>query len=337
MTKRRFITIKDIAQQSGLSVITVSRALSGTGYVRKETKEKILQIAEELGYTKNSAASSLRTRMTKILGVVVVDNSNPFYAEVVKGIEIEARRNGYSIILVNTDRNYENEVNAINTLLQRRVDGLIITAVQQKTDDIAELVKRHIPNVILGSRLEGIKTNYIYSDDEDGGYKAATHLIDLGKRNILLFNGMKYKYAARMREKGVKKAVAKVKAKTDVSLHVYRTIEGFENAYQSFKSTFSNLSIQGIDIDAIICYNDIYAYAVIKYLNELGVRIPDEIAIVGFDDLPFSSILNPPLTTISVDKMRLGMEAFKALIKSIEDGTLADIVLPVELVRRKTT
>lgn len=335
MTKRRFVTIKDIAQQSGLSVITVSRALSGTGYVRKETREKIIRIAEELGYTKNSAASSLRTKKTKILGVVVVDNSNPFYAEVVKGIEIEARKNGYSIILVNTDRNYENEVNAINTLLQRRVDGLIITAVQQKTDDIAELVKRRIPNVILGSKLQGIRTNYIYSDDEDGGYKAAAHLIELGKKNILLFNGMKYKYAARMREKGIKKAVARTNG--DVSLHIYRTIEGFENAYHSFKSALSNLSSQEIAIDAIICYNDIYAYAVIKHLNELGVNIPNEIAVVGFDDLPFSSILNPPLTTVSVDKIRLGIEAFKALIKSIEDNTLADIVLPVELVRRKTT
>ncbi|HOQ39743.1 MAG TPA: LacI family DNA-binding transcriptional regulator [Fervidobacterium sp.] len=335
MTKRRFVTIKDIAQQSGLSVITVSRALSGTGYVRKETREKILRIAEELGYTKDSAASSLRTKKTKILGVVVVDNSNPFYAEVVKGIEIEARKNGYSIILVNTDRNYENEVNAINMLLQRRVDGLIITAVQKRTDDIAELVKKHIPNVIMGSKLKGIKTNYIYTDDEDGGYKAAKHLIELGKKNILLFNGMKYKYAARMREKGVKKAVARTNG--DVSLHIYRTIEGFENAYQSFKSAFSNLSNQGIAIDAIICYNDIYAYAVIKHLNELGINIPNEIAVVGFDDLPFSSILNPPLTTVSVDKTRLGIEAFKALIKNIEDNTLADIVLPVELVRRKTT
>jgi len=335
VTKRRFVTIKDIAQQSGLSVITVSRALSCTGYVRKETREKILRIAEELGYTKDSAASSLRTKKTKILGVVVVDNSNPFYAEVVKGIEIEARKNGYSIILVNTDRNYENEVNAINMLLQRRVDGLIITAVQKRTDDIAELVKKHIPNVIMGSKLKGIKTNYIYTDDEDGGYKAAKHLIELGKKNILLFNGMKYKYAARMREKGIKKAVARTNG--DVSLHIYRTIEGFENAYQSFKSAFSNLSNQGIAIDAIICYNDIYAYAVIKHLNELGVHIPDEIAVVGFDDLPFSSILNPPLTTVSVDKTRLGIEAFKALIKNIEDNTLADIVLPVELVRRKTT
>lgn len=335
MTKRRFVTIKDIAQQSGLSVITVSRALSGTGYVRKETREKILRIAEELGYTKDSAASSLRTKKTKILGVVVVDNSNPFYAEVVKGIEIEARKNGYSIILVNTDRNYENEVNAINMLLQRRVDGLIITAVQKRTDDIAELVKKHIPNVIMGSKLKGIKTNYIYTDDEDGGYKAATHLIELGKKNILLFNGMKYKYSARMREKGIKKAVARTNG--NVSLHIYRTIEGFENAYQSFKSALSNLSSQGIAIDAIICYNDIYAYAVIKHLNELGINIPNEIAVVGFDDLPFSSILNPPLTTVSVDKIRLGIEAFKALIKSIEDNTLADIVLPVELVRRKTT
>lgn len=327
---KKFVTIKDIAEVAGVSVNTVSRALGNRGYVRKDTKEKVLKVAQELGYTRNCAATALRTKHSRIIGVVVVDNSNPFYAELVKGIESEARRNGYSIILINTDRSYENEVKAIQTLLQRRVDGLIICAVQSQTDDIKELVDKKIPNVIVGSKLDGIKTNYIHSDDELGGYIAAKYLIETGHKNILFLNAFDYKYAARMREKGVRRAIEE--SSHSINLSVINSLEGFENAYEKFKQFLS----EGITFDSVICYNDIYAIAVIKASKEFGLNIPNDFSLIGFDDIEFSSVVTPSLTTVRVDKTILGVEAFKALVKSIKEDVTTELVIPVELIKRES-
>ncbi len=327
---KKFVTIKDVAKVAGVSVNTVSRALGNRGYVRKDTKEKVLKVAQELGYTRNCAATALRTKHSGIVGVVVVDNSNPFYAELVKGIESEARKNGYSIILINTDRSYENEVKAIQTLLQRRVDGLIICAVQSRTDDIKELVDKKIPNVIVGSKLDGIKTNYIHSDDELGGYIAAKYLIETGHKNILFLNAFDYKYAARMREKGVRKAIEEVGK--SVKLTVISSLEGFENAYEKFKQLLS----EKIAFDSVICYNDIYAIAVVKASKEFGLKIPEDFSVIGFDDIEFSSVVSPPLTTVRIDKTVLGAEAFRALIKSIKEDITTELVVPVELIKRES-
>ncbi|WP_448375042.1 LacI family DNA-binding transcriptional regulator [Fervidobacterium sp.] len=335
MVKRKnFATIKDVANASGFSINTVSRALSGRGYVKKETKEKILKIASELGYSRNCTASALRTRKTHLIGVVVVDNSNPFYADVIKGIELEARSYGYTIILMNTDRNYENEEKAINTLIQRRVEGLIITAVQSRTDDIVELVKNKIPNVIIGAKLENIPTNYVCSDDEYGGYLAAKHLLETGHREILFLNAVRYKYAARVREEGIRKALKTFSKKA--SLDVIYSKEGFENAYETFQALLRKKKNR-FRYDSVICYNDVYAFAVIKILKDYGYKIPDDVSVIGFDDIHFSELIEPPLTTIRTDKIKLGTEAFKSLVKTIEYGSISQVILPVELILRKST
>ncbi|AMW32882.1 LacI family DNA-binding transcriptional regulator [Fervidobacterium islandicum] len=337
--RKRFATIKDVAEASGFSINTVSRALSGRGYVKKETKEKILKVAAELGYTRDCTASALRTRKTHLIGVVVVDNTNPFYAEVIKGIELEARNYGYTILLVNTDRSYENEERAINTLLQRRVDGLIITAVQTKIDDIIRLVQQGIPNVVIGARFEKIQTNYVCSDDERGGYIAMKYLLDTGHKNILFLNAQKHKYASRVREEGVRRALEEFKSEMSegqISLEVIYSNEGFESAYETFK-TFVIRKGQKFNYDALLCYNDIFAYAAIKTLKELGFKVPDDVSVVGFDDISFSSIIEPPLTTVATDKLKLGSEAFKSLIKNMETGSVSQIILPVELKLRNST
>jgi LacI family transcriptional regulator len=336
--RKKFATIKDVAEVSGFSINTVSRALSGRGYVKKETKEKILRVAAELGYTRDCTASALRTRKTHLIGVVVVDNTNPFYAEVIKGIELEARNYGYTILLVNTDRNYENEEKAVNTLVQRRVDGLIITAVQTKIDDILRLAQQGIPNVVIGARFENLPTNYVCSDDERGGYIAMKYLLDTGHKNVLFLNAQKYKYAARVREQGMRKALNEYEQTLEnkVEFEVIYSNEGFENAYETFQMFLRKMKKE-FKYDAVICYNDIFAYAVIKLLKENGFKIPDELSIVGFDDISFSSIIEPPLTTVATDKIRLGREAFKSLIKNIETGSISQIILPVELKVRNST
>ncbi|MGQ9855251.1 MAG: LacI family DNA-binding transcriptional regulator [Fervidobacterium sp.] len=332
--KKDFVTIKDVAKVSGYSINTVSRALGNRGYVKRETKEKILKVASELGYMRNCAASALRTKRSHIVGVVVVDNTNPFYAEVIKGIELEAKKYGYTIILINTDRSYENEEKAIEILLQRRVEGLIITAVQTKNDDLRRLVEEKIPNVIIGSKFEDLATNYVCSDDEKGGYLAARHLIETNHRNLLLVNAEKFKYAAKMRELGVRRAIEEAREK--IELEVIYSKDGFDNGYDTF-AKFIGKSRKKFSFDGIICYNDVYAFAVMKALKERGIKIPDEVSIVGFDDIYFSSIVEPSLTTVRTDKLKLGAEAFRILINNIESGSVTELTLPVELVVRNST
>lgn len=329
--ERKFITIKDIAKAAGVSINTVSRALSNRGYVKKEKREYIMKIAQELGYTRNCAASALRTKRSNIVGVIVVDNSNPFYAEVVKGVETEARKSGYSIILVNTDRNYENEVKAIQMLLQRRVDGLIICAVQSNVEDIKELVKKKIPTVIVGSIIEGVNTNFVCSEDEMGGFIAMKHLLETGHESILFLNAMNYKYSARMREAGARKAIERFGK--NIEFRVVNSLEGFQNAYDKFSEI---LSLGQLDFDAVLCYNDIYAYAVLKASRERNLKIPEDFSVVGFDDIEFSALLSCPLTTVGVDKLKLGSEAFKMLMISLDKDVVNKIILPVRLIERES-
>ena len=147
--KKKYVTIRDIAEKAGVSINTVSRALNNKPDISEETRKKILKIAKELGYVKNATASSLRSKHTNIVGVIIADSANPFYAEVLKGIEVASRKYGYQIILMNTERIYENEEKAIDVLLQRRVDGLLITPVQDRTEDISKLVERNVHFVIV--------------------------------------------------------------------------------------------------------------------------------------------------------------------------------------------
>ncbi|MGC9795719.1 LacI family transcriptional regulator [Fervidobacterium riparium] len=332
--KKDFVTIKDVAKISGYSINTVSRALGNRGYVKRETKEKILKVASELGYMRNCAASALRTKRSHIVGVVVVDNTNPFYAEVIKGVELEAKKYGYTIILINTDRSYENEEKAIEILLQRRVEGLIITAVQTRNDDLKRLVDEKIPNVIIGSKFDELVTNYVCSDDEKGGYLAAKHLLENNHKKLLLVNAEKYKYASKMRELGVRKAISEINV--SAKLEVIYSKDGFDNGYDTFVK-FIEKNKTKFEYDGIICYNDVYAFAVMKALKERGIRIPDDVSIVGFDDIYFSSIVEPSLTTVRTDKPKLGAEAFRILMNNIESGSVTELTLPVELVVRNST
>lgn len=166
--KKRFVTIKDIAEEAGVSINTVSRALNNKPDVNQETKKKVLEIARRLGYIRNSDAVSFRKGATRTIGVVFEDSSNPFYAEVFKGIEVSARKYGYQVILMNTERDYINEIQAVDTLLQKRVDGIIISPTQFDSKDIEQLAKLNYPFVILGVHFEGDDLDEVYSNDFKG-------------------------------------------------------------------------------------------------------------------------------------------------------------------------
>jgi len=313
-------TIKDIASLSGYSINTVSRALRGRGYVSAEAKQKILQIAEKIGYYKDKTALSLRNRQTRIIGVVIVDNSNPFYADVLRGIEEVAYAEGYETILVNSYRDPEREKAALIRLIERRVDGLIITSTQQNWDFLLWVRNTGINVVLVGSHHEGLLS--VRPDDIKAGYLAAKHLVQMGHRKIVMLNSLPHKFTSQMRLKGFLNG-----AGDEAQVRVINSAEGFENAYRTFEDFLKNL---WSGETAVFCYNDIFAYAAIKCLNDQGLRVPEDMSVVGVDDLVFSSIVSPPLTTVRIDRFQLGRTAFQGVLGRLDrEETIVDVELVV--------
>jgi LacI family transcriptional regulator len=329
----KYITLKMVAEKAEVSVNTASRAINNKPDINLETKKRVLQIAKELGYVRNDTAVALRTRKTGTIGVVIADNRNPFYAEVLNGMEVAAREKNYHIILANTQRDYRKEEEAINLLLAKRVDGLLITPVQDRDDDIKNLIEANIPFVVVGRDFENIEVDAVYNDEVKGGFLAAEYLIKKGHKRIALINGFLYKSPAKGRLEGYKKALNKYRISLDESLISVGDIN-IEDGYERTKQMLE----KNLDFTAIFAYNDMMAFGAMQAIKEKSLRIPEDIGLVGYDDILFSSLISPALTTIRLKKQELGVESVKLLFSRINGSRekTKKIMLDVELVKRKT-
>ncbi|QAV32604.1 LacI family transcriptional regulator [Fervidobacterium changbaicum] len=331
---KKFVTIRDVAKAAGVSINTVSRALNNKPDINKETKEKVLKVAKELGYIKDATATSLRYGLTKVIGVILEDSSNPFYSEVLKAVEMAARRRGFNVIFMNTEKDYELEEEAVRTMLSRRVDGIIIAPTQEKSGDIQLLMKASVPFVILGVHFDEIELPEVYSNDVRGSYLAVSHLIERGRKKIVYLSGFLYKSVARMRLEGYRKALHEHLIPFDQS-YVFEVEEGVENSYRKMIEIIES----GLEFDGVFCFNDISAIGAIQALREKGYLVPKDVSVVGYDDIAFAHFIQPRLTTVRIDKQREGEQAFELLYEMIKRKEIVNkqIVLDVELVVRETT
>jgi len=322
-----------VAESAGVSVNTASRAINSKSDINEETKKRVLQVAQELGYVRNATAVALRTRKTGTIGVVIADNRNPFYAELLNGIEVAAREKNYHIILANTQRDYKKEEEAINLLLTKRVDGLLITPVQDKDEDIKNLLDANIPFVVVGRDFENIEIDAVFNDEVKGGFLATEYLIKKGHKRIALVDGFIYKSPAKGRLEGYKKALNKYRISLDESLISVGDIN-IEDGYERTKQMLE----KNLDFTAIFTYNDMMAFGSMQAIKEKGLRIPEDIGLVGYDDIQFSSLISPSLTTIRLKKQELGIESVKLLFSRInkEHKKTKKIMLDVELQIRET-
>jgi len=329
----KYITLKMVAERAGVSVNTASRAINNKSDINEKTKKRVLKVAQELGYVQNATAVALRTKKTRTLGVVIADNRNPFYAEVLNGIEEAAREKNYHIILANTQRDYKKEEEAINLLLAKRVDGLLITPVQDRDDDIKKLIEANIPFVVVGRDFENIEVDAVYNDEIKGGFLATEYLIKKGHKRIALIDGFLYKSPAKGRLEGYKKALNKYRIPLDdllISVGDINMEDGYERTKQMLE--------KNIDFTAIFAYNDMMAFGSMQAIKEKGLRIPEDIGLVGYDDIPFSSLISPSLTTIRLKKQDLGIESVELLLSRINGSRekMKKIMLNVELIVRGT-
>jgi len=329
----KYITLKMVAEKAEVSVNTASRAINNKSDINEETKKRILKVAQELGYVQNATAVALRTKKTRTLGVVIADNRNPFYAEVLNGMEMAAKEKNYHIILVNTQRDYKKEEEAINLLLAKRVDGLLITPVQDRDDDIKNLIDANIPFVVVGRDFENIEVDAVYNDEVKGGFLATEYLIKKGHKRIALIDGFLYKSPAKGRLEGYKRALNKYKIPSDDSLISVGDIN-IEDGYERTKQMLE----KNLDFTAIFVYNDMMAFGAMQAIKEKSLGIPEDIGLVSYDDIPFSSLISPPLTTIRLKKQDLGVESLKLLLSRINGirKKVKKVMLDVELIVRGT-
>ena len=328
------VTLRDIAKEAGVSTTTISRALNNKPDVSSKTKDKIIKIAKNLGYTPNLLAKSLRSKKSKTIGVVLADISNPFFSAVAKGVENAARKKSYSIILCNTDEEYEKEEEALQVLVEKRVDGLLITPVQKEYKDILRIKEQKIPLVLVGRHFDTIGTNSVVSDDSLGGFLATEYLIKKGHRKILYISGPLHISSASERLNGYKEALKKYKISFKKKL-----VRGYTAKMDEAYMLMRKLLKEKLDFTAIFTFSDFLAFGIMKALREEKLKIPDDVAVVGYDDIEFSSILEIPLTTVHMPKYRLGMEGTNMLIDEIEgknSGKPQKLVIKPELIVRES-
>ncbi len=332
------ITIKDIARIAKVSHTTVSRALNDKSRIHPKTKERILSIAKELNYQPNFFARSLVTRRTRILGLVITTIANPFYTELAQGIETTARSLGYNIILCSTDYELSIEKQYIDMLRNKGVDGIIFTSAHLGDPNIIELAEEGFPLILVNRRtyhpIVKDKVDYVGVDNVLGGYLAVEHLIRLGHERIGIIGGSSESSVGFERVEGGKRAFETY----GLEVKEEYFLEGDflkESGYQGGKR-FLKMEKPPT---AIFATNDYMALGTYQALLEEGIRIPEEIALVGFNDIEFTSMRGIELTTIGQKKYEMGALAVKKLVERIEGdrtGSPKEIILEPELIIRKT-
>ncbi|MBC7189475.1 LacI family DNA-binding transcriptional regulator, partial [Candidatus Aerophobetes bacterium] len=310
----------------------VSLALNQKPYVSKEARERIYKAIQELGYRPNIVARSLRKKRTGIIGLVLSDIANPFFPEIARGVEERAREYGFNVIFCNTDANPEREKNLINILLSRQIDGLIITSARSNAN-LQEYLKENCPIVLVNRDPFPGKFDFVGIDNVNAAKIATEHLISLGHRKIAFIEGEPASPASFGRYEGYKKALleANIPLREDYVRIGYLRYEGGYRAMLSFLENPSPPT-------AVFCANDMMAIGAIDACLERGFRVPEDFAIVGFDDMWVASLKSIELTTVRQPRYEMGVRAVDLMIERIE-GKRSKIkreILPAELIIRKT-
>ncbi|HCH0392423.1 TPA: substrate-binding domain-containing protein [Vibrio parahaemolyticus] len=320
-------TMKDIAKLAGVSTSTVSHVINKTRFVSEEISERVNNAAKELNYYAPSAlARSLKVNRTKTIGMLVTTSTNPFFGEVVKGVERSCYHKGYSLILCNTEGDNERMRQSINTPLQKRVDGLILMCSSLEGERI-DVFERYpdIPVVVMDWGPMLFTSDKIQDNSLRGGYLAAKYLIDCGHTEIGCITGPLIKHQAQMRYEGYKRAMNEAGLEFNANWIIESDFE-CEGGYQAFKK----MAERGTLPSSIFVSNDMMAMGVINAANELGIKVPDDLSIIGYDDIHIAKFMSPSLTTIRQPKYRLGQAAVETLVRRLDDKSNEAQVVQLE-------
>ncbi len=325
------ITIKDIAEITGVSYATVSRTLNGRSGVNAHTREKVLQAAKELGYRPNIHARSLKTNQTNTIALIVPDISNPFFADIALSVNEAAYKRGYNTFLCSTNWDPEIEEEQLQMVQDQRVDGIIFKPADRSPDRYLEL---NIPAVMIANLIaEGL--SYIEIDNISGGRQAAEHLIACQYKKLAFIGGAFASRSNSDRLRGFRQALQARGLDLSEQMIKFGPFS-IEHGYKQIQT----LMEMDEPPDAAFCGNDLIALGVFQYLGETGIQVPDAFGVVGFDDVYFAALPQIQMTTVSQPRMQMGSLAADTLINRIEAGPespIEHILLEPKLVIRKST
>jgi len=329
--------MKDIAKMAGVSVVTVSRVVNNSANVGDETRKKVQKAIKELNYKPSRVAKRLRSTVASgnLLGVLIPDIQNPFYIDVLNGIEEIAYKNNYALIMCNFNQDEEKQAKYIDMLMAEAVDGMIVAPVNAEDEKIINVIESGLPIVCVDRGLKDVDVDVdvVLVDNKRGAFLAVEHIIKSGYKRIAYISGKPAIPSSKQREEGYISALNKYGIKIDKSIIKYGD--------SSHKSgvTLSNELLNSINPpDAIFTGNNLITLGALETIHKMGLKIPEEIAIVGFDDMYWSNSLNPPLTAVRQPAHEIGKRAIELLIQRIEDPNKSTVqmILNADLIQRKS-
>ncbi len=328
-------TIRDVAKQAGVAPITVSRVVNNSGYVSDQTRSRVEQAIEDLGYIPNMLGPSLRFKQTNTLALILTDITNPFWTTVARGAEDAANESQYNLILCNTDESDEKQNQYTQMLLRRQTDGILLVPAASTPQAVELLQRQNVPTVILDRRIPGVEIDEVRSDSEVGGYRATCHLIEKGHRHIALLTGPENVSTAKDRADGFCRALNEFHLDCPPEFIQWGKLTQ-ESGYEATKRLLQHDPRP----TALVAGNNFIAIGAMTALNEANCRVPEDMAIVAFDDLPAALTIEPFFTVVVQPAYEMGFRATQLLISRLtgdqEEGCTKIILSPELVIRRSS-
>lgn len=327
-------TIEDVAALAGVSRQTVSRAINNKDEISPATKDRVLQAVSQLGYQPNRAAQSMVTRRTLTVGLVFADILNPFFPEVARGVQDVARDHNYNVFLCNTDDNPDIENEMLQSLVAYGVDGIIILGSSLSDADLKKFADSYRPIAMTNRFVEHPNINLIIVDNIHGGALAAEHLIANGHTVVGMITNENSPISQIRRVQGFREKLAEHGLPNDETI-LEASTPTINGGYQATKKLLNRQP----NLTGLFAYNDLMGIGAIRACSEMNLAIPNDISIIGFDDIHLTSITSPSLTSVRVDKYAIGAKAMTRLLEMLEqpDTIFPSLEMPVELVLREST
>jgi DNA-binding LacI/PurR family transcriptional regulator len=329
------VGLKDVARVAGVSISTVSRVLTGSPLVNEETRSRVQRAMDALEYRPNRVARRLRrdTARASLVGLIVPDIQNPFFAELVRGVESVAQQHGYMVFLGNSDEDAAKEKRYVDLMLAESVDGLILPPSSDNAQTVAALARAGLPVVCVDRRLPKVSLDTVIADNEHGAYVAVDHLLRLGHRRIGFVGGRPQLSTSKERLQGYWTALEEHGVAFDAAI-----VREGDSRQSGGRDMARELLTLPHPPTALLVGNNLMTLGALETIHALGRRIPDDVAIVGYDDMPWALALDPPLTAVRQPSYELGRRAAELLLARVEDPQRSTslVVLQPELVVRQS-
>jgi LacI family transcriptional regulator len=326
--------IRDVAKRAGVAPITVSRFLN-SGYCSPETRKRVEAAITELGFVPNRLASGLRSNRTNTLALVLTDITNPYFTTIARGVEDIASDTGYTVIFCNTDESISKEQRYIKMLLEKRVDGILLVPAQSTPNSVALIQEHNTPVVVLDRLVPDIKTDLVRCNSEEGAYQLTRLLLSLGHRRIAMLDCPTYISTGQDRLMGYRRALIEAKIPEN-EWQEYQCLFTQESGYEMTRKAFADSPKP----TALFAANYLFAYGALRALREMGVRMPEDVAMVSYDDLPAALFPFPFFTAAVQPAYEMGKKAIEMLLRKISSPSMdccEEVILPTEIIIRQSS